>query len=69
MLGWLYLVSVLLAVAGIVYLDRGSVSRGRTDIGEPDGAQSDISGLAEDGSVPSGSEQPADTRTRVSASV
>ncbi len=28
MLGWLYLVAVVLAVVGIVYLDRGSVGRG-----------------------------------------
>lgn len=47
MLGWLYLVGVLMAVAVIVYLDRGSIGRGHIDIEEslsPEGRQASPEG-------------------------
>lgn len=68
MLGWLYLVSVLLAVAGIVYLDRGSIGRGRADVGEADGVRSDVNRWDDDASGESESARSAGTRTRVSVS-
>lgn len=61
MLGWLYMVGVLLAVAVVVYLDRGSIGRGQIDIRE-----SAPSSWAQDDDAQPESGRSADARPGVS---